>query len=197
MINKKYYCSIRDKYISNKNSHNKTKLHTQFSLSVVNKYYIDNIPVSEIDNIINNHIYEYKKKFHEFDCWCRIQNDYLCEKIDLRWISGTDVKVQEEIKTRHNCNQNDVVCMEIWFVTDIVNASYSHYFQLPKPMIERNICHVIDRNPNLIKTLNRMPHPYARHIIFKHWGVSFDNHVGIIRESLPVNWMENEPNIIT
>ena len=40
MINKKYYCNICDKYILNKSSHNKTKLHTQLSLSVVNKYYI-------------------------------------------------------------------------------------------------------------------------------------------------------------
>ena len=53
MINKKYYCNICDKYIPNKNSHDKTKIHTQLSLSVVNKYYIVDIPESEIDNIIN------------------------------------------------------------------------------------------------------------------------------------------------
>ena len=59
MISKKYCCDICDKFISNKSSHNRTKLHTQLSLSVVNKYYILDIPVSEIDNIINKHIYEY------------------------------------------------------------------------------------------------------------------------------------------
>ena len=32
MTNKKYYCSICDKYISKKSSHNKTKLHTHLSL---------------------------------------------------------------------------------------------------------------------------------------------------------------------
>ena len=37
MINKKFSCKICDKYISNKNSHNKTKLHTQLSFSVVNE----------------------------------------------------------------------------------------------------------------------------------------------------------------
>ena len=58
MINKKYYCSICDKYILNKSSHNKTKLHTHLSLSVVNKYYIPNVPVIEIDNVINKHIYD-------------------------------------------------------------------------------------------------------------------------------------------
>ena len=63
MINKKYYCSICDKNILNKNSQNKTKLHTQLSLSVVNKYHIVDVPVSEIDKVINKHIYDYNKKF--------------------------------------------------------------------------------------------------------------------------------------
>ena len=58
MVNKKYYCKISNKYISNECSHNKTKLHTQLSLSVVNKYYINDISVNEIDSIINKHIYD-------------------------------------------------------------------------------------------------------------------------------------------
>ena len=66
MINKKYYCSICDKYILIKSSHKKTKLHTQLSLSVVNKYYIPNVAVIEIDNVIKKHIYDYNKKFLDF-----------------------------------------------------------------------------------------------------------------------------------
>ena len=62
MINKKSYCDICEKYISNKSSHNETKLHKHLSLSVVNKYYIPNLSVIEIDNIINKHIYDYNKK---------------------------------------------------------------------------------------------------------------------------------------
>ena len=80
MINKKYFCNFCDKYILNKNRHNRTKLHTQLSLSVVNKYYIIDVPVIEIDNIINKHIYDYNKKFLNFNCWCIIQNGYFCEK---------------------------------------------------------------------------------------------------------------------
>ena len=56
MIKKKNYCSICDKYILNKSSHKKTKLHTQLSLGVVNNFYIANVPVIEIDNVINKHI---------------------------------------------------------------------------------------------------------------------------------------------
>ena len=62
MINKKPFCNICDKYILNKSSHNKTILHTLLSLSVVNKYYIVDVPVIEIDNVINKQIYDYNKK---------------------------------------------------------------------------------------------------------------------------------------
>ena len=51
MINKKYYCDICDKYFINKSRHNKTKLHTQLFLSIVNKYCVDNVSVNEIDNV--------------------------------------------------------------------------------------------------------------------------------------------------
>ena len=72
--------------------------------------------------------------------------------------------------TKHECNLNDVVFIEIWFITDLDCATYNHCFYLPKPMIERKICQIIDRDPNLIKILNQMPEPYKTHIIFKHWG---------------------------
>ena len=71
----KYYYNICDKYILNKNSHNKTKLHTQLSLSVVNKYNFTDIPVNETDNTINKYVYHYNKKFIDFVCWCKIQNE--------------------------------------------------------------------------------------------------------------------------
>ena len=167
MINKKYYCNICDKYILNKSNHNKTKLHTQLSLSVVNKYYIVDVPVIEIDNIINKHIFDYNKKFLNFDCWCKIQSGYFCEKINLVWINNPNIKIQEKIIFNHNCNQNDFVYMEISSITDLICATCEHYFQLPKPMIEQKICQIIDRNPNLIKILIQMPQPYKRHNIIK------------------------------
>ena len=136
MISIKYYCSVCDKYFLNKSSHNKTKLHTQLSLSVINKYYIVDVPVIEIDNVINKHIYDYNKKFVNFDCWCIIQNGYFCEKINLIQKFVPDIiKMQEGIVSRYNCRQNDLVYIEIIFITDLKSTTYSHYFQLPKPMI--------------------------------------------------------------
>ena len=137
-MNKKYYCDICEKYILNKSSHNKTKLHKQLSSSVVNKYYIPNVSVIEIDNIINKHIYDYNKKFHTFSCWCKIQNDYFCEKNKVIWDSLPHaIKIGEKIIKRYNCRQDDLVNIEIIFITDLESATYSHYFQLPRTMLER------------------------------------------------------------
>ena len=194
MINKKYYCDICDKYILKKSSHNKTKLHTQLSLSIVNKYYVNNISVNEIDNVINNHVYDYNKKFHNFDCWCIIQNGYFCEKINLIKKFVPDIiKIQKEIIKRYRCKQDDLVYMKISFIADLKNATYNHYFQLPKPMIGRRICRIIDLKPKLIKTLNHMPEPYKRHIVTKHWGVRHDDNENYV--VIPETWMDLEPNI--
>ena len=63
-------------------------------------------------------------------------------------------------------------------------------------MIERKICQIFDRNPNLIKILDHMPKPYKRHIIIKHWGIQNEDDE-IINGYVPANWMDLEPNIIT
>ena len=62
MVCKKNYCSICDKYVLNKGSHNKTKLHNLISSSVINRYHIKNVQVEEIDDIINQHIRDYNEK---------------------------------------------------------------------------------------------------------------------------------------
>ena len=197
MVYKKYYCNICDKYVLNEYSHNKTKLHTQLLSSVVNKYYNVDVSVIAIDNIINKHIRDYKQKFREFDCWCIIQNISFTEKYK---IVGTHVpeiiKIQEKIIRRYNCNHNDLVYIEIIFITNLESATYNHHFHLPKPMIERKICQIIDRNPNLIKTLDNMPEPYKRHIIIKHWGIRHEHNGKIICVTVPYNWMNLEPNHI-
>ena len=35
-------------------------------------------------------------------------------------------------------------------------------------MMEGKTCQISDRNPNLIKILDRTPEPYKRHIVIKH-----------------------------
>ena len=87
------------------------------------------------------------------------------------------------------------MCIEIIFITDLKSATYNHYFQLPKPMIERKICQIIDRNPNLIKTLDCMPEPYKKQIVIKHWGIQHDDNENVYIV-LPENWMDLEPNIV-
>ena len=188
MINKKKYCSTCDKYILNKSSYNKTKSHTQLSSSVVNKYYIVDVPASGIDNIINKHIYDYTKKFLNFVSWCKIQNGFFCEKVNFAWISSPDIKNQGKKLTDHKCNQIEFVYIEIIFITD---------FQLPKIMIERKTCQIFDCDPNSIKILDRMPEPYERHTNIKHWGFQNEDHNGIICDFIPANRMDLQPNRLT
>ena len=79
------------------------------------------------------------------------------------------------------------------FITDLDCATYNHCFQLPKPMIQRKICQIIDCNPNLIKILSQMPEPYKRHITIKHWGFEHEGPDGILYDYIPANWMDLEP----
>ena len=198
MVCKKNYCSICDKYVLNKSSHNKTKLHNQLFLSVVNKYHIENVPVTETNNIINKRIIDYNEKLLNFVCWCKIQNENFCDKKNLGWIDRPDVKIGEKILSKHNCDRNEFVHFKIISITDFDCLSYNHSLQQPKPMIEKKICKIIDQNPNLIKTLDNMPEPYKKHIIVKHWGFRAMDCDGIICDFIPSNWrdIDNDNNNI-
>ena len=113
MINKKYYFNICDKYFVNKSSHNKSKLNTQLSLSVVNKYSVADVPVIEIDNVLNKYVCDYDKKFRKFVFFCIIQNEYFCERIrfvpNTVAIHGELIEIQEKIIKRYKCRQDDLV----------------------------------------------------------------------------------------
>ena len=115
----------------------------------------------------------------------------------MGWMDESNIEVQEKNIKNSNCKQDDDVCIELWFITDLNFATYNHYFQLSKPMIKRKICQIIDRNPNFKNILNKMPEPYKRHIVTKHWCFQHEVRFGIIRNFLPAIWMELEPNIIT
>ena len=188
MINKTYYCNICDKYVLNKSSHNKSKIHKHLSLGVFNKDRISNVPVIEIDDVINKHIYDYNTRFVNYICWCKIQNEYFSDNYRVIWhTSPKAIKIKEKIIKRHNCQQNDLVNIEIVFISDLDCVTFNHYLQLPKRVLERKICQIIDRNPNLIKTLYAMPEPFKNHIIMKYWGFQQNGY-----DYLPRNWMNLE-----
>ena len=65
-------------------------------------------------------------------------------------------------------------------------------------MIERKICQIIDRTPNLIRILDHMPEPCKRHNIIKHLGIRYgDDDDERIYVFVPHNWEDSEHNIIT
>ena len=50
-------------------------------MSVVNRYHIKNVYVKKIENVLNEYITDYIKKFLNFVCYCEIQNENFCYKI--------------------------------------------------------------------------------------------------------------------
>ena len=164
----KIYCDVCDNNISNKSLHNKTKKHKLKSLSVVIRFYIKQIQLETIDYVINEYIIDYNKKFFNFHGYVENRNYYFCSNIDLGWIDLPFVVIGDEILKEYKCNTKELVDLKIIFVTDLEYQSYNHYLQQPRPKIERQVCKLIDRNSNLMKTLNKMPTPYSRYIIIKH-----------------------------
>ena len=65
----------------------------------------------------------------------------------------SNIEVEEKIIEKDNCKQDDDVFIELWFITDLNHFTYSHYLQLPKHIIERKICQIIDHNPNFDKNI--------------------------------------------
>ena len=154
-------CDDCDKYISNKSSHNKTKTHKLLSLSVFNRFYIKTIQVETIEYVIKEHIIDYNKKFFYFRGYVAFRIDYFCSKIDIGWLNLPFVVISDEILKRYKCNKKELVELKVMFITGSEYQSYNHYLQQPRPMVERQICKIIGRNSNLIKTVDKMPTPYS------------------------------------
>ena len=160
-MKKKIYCDICDKYISKKSSHNKTNTHKLLPLSVLNRFYIKIIHVETTDYVINEHIIHYNKKIVNFCSYVEIRNEFFCSKLDLGWLNLLFVVSSDEIKKRYKCIKKELVDLKFIFITGLEYQSYNHYLQQPRPMIGRQICRVIDRNPNLTKTLDKMRTAYS------------------------------------
>ena len=45
------------------------------------------------------------------------------ENVNLGWIDESNIEVQEKIMKKHNCKQDEDVCIELWFITDLNYAS--------------------------------------------------------------------------
>ena len=72
----RFYCSICDKtfFTAFGLRHNRSLKHVKLSLSVVIRYNLENIKVEDTNNILNEHINEYRKKFVRFKISCKISS---------------------------------------------------------------------------------------------------------------------------
>ena len=117
-------------------------------MSYKEEYFVKNIQINNINNTINNHILEHKRKFIRFKFDCRIES--MIEK----------------------CNKNNKVNLYITFFSEKRNVTHNYYLRCPKPMIENQMLKILNANPLLNKSLGSSLEllPLIDHIIYKYWG---------------------------
>ena len=73
---KSFYCSICDKTLSSisRTRHNKSSSHIKLMYSVVERFILNNIKVEDTDEVLTQHINDYKKKFDRFMFNCKISS---------------------------------------------------------------------------------------------------------------------------
>ena len=177
-MGEEYFSDVCDKTFSRsiKKQHEKTKSHIQPSLSVVNRFFIENVSV----------------KLLTFKCSCEFKNGRFSSKMMLRWLCKSNVFFAGKLQSIYSRDRNELVHMKIVFITNLENQSYRHYLQQPKPMVDWKLIRLMNGNPNLIKKNKKMPRPFSRELIINYRGPRrIFNRVEY--KHLPSSWLENEP----
>ena len=114
----RFYCSICDKTINTsfRLRHNKSPKHVELSNCVVNRYNVDNNKVEDTNNILNEHINDYKKKFVKFKFICKISS------IIIR-----DYPKHILIK-KYKFKLSDTINLQITFTTQLDNMTLDIFF---------------------------------------------------------------------
>ena len=178
------YCSICDKTLSTsfRSRHNKSLRHVELSNSVVNRYNLYNIKVEDTNNILNEHIDDYKNKFVRFKFICKISSIIIRDY------------PKHILIEKYKFKPSDTINMQITFITKLDNMTYRHYLQQPRPAIVNNLVKKINQNPNLINLFNNIPYPVFEYILLRHWGF---HHEGTYDEDCifyPYEWLNLDPN---
>ena len=169
-----YYCDTCDKSIKmkSKKKHLVSKSHKCLYYSIVTKYRIKNPEFFKIEDILNKHIDDYQKNFEYFVIICEWKlvfdnNNIFCEKTKEYYnicpIQNLKVFLREKINYfEHDYKFSHISEMKITFITNLRCMTYQNYIRQPKSMLEWTLIKKLSTNPELIKNLNRTPHPLIR-----------------------------------
>ena len=171
-----FYCALCDKSINikSKKKHINSQSHRSLTNKIIHKINIKNPNFLQIQNILQKHVDDYNKKFDFYSIYCKwklhfsdtiidVKSDRLHNICPFRW----NLRVMLLSKIARLENEESIFShisdMEIVFITHWRNATYGHYLQIPKTMLEWSMIKKLDINPNLIKAFNiNMYYPLTR-----------------------------------
>ena len=162
-----------DKSIKNKSKkkHLNSLNHKFLSINIISRYCVRNPNFLQIDNILQNYVLDYNKKFAFHLIICNFQLNFTDTIVSVKsntWSNlSTDFhlrnllsKIKYYEKRGHKFSQ--ISEMNITFVTDLRNMTYEHYLHQPKSMMEWKLNAILAKNPELIKILGNRSHPLIR-----------------------------------
>ena len=132
---------------------------------IYDNYSINNPNLNDIDNIINNYVTSYNKKFDIYSIKCdfylvfndefkiHIETYYVHNKDDLSKIKTELLSWIEHLKFEGYsfCHINEMIIKSI---TDKHWITYNTYMQQPMPMVERRMNYVFHKCPYLIRAID-------------------------------------------
>ena len=177
-----FHCELCDKTIKirSKKKHLNSQYHKSLTESIICKYTVEKPSFFQIEELLQNFVDEYNKKFEFFLIFCKwklhfsdtifiIKSDRLYNIHRAGWNLRRNLMSEIENFESYSHNFSHISEMSIVFLTDLTNMTYEHYLKIPKPMIEWTIIKKLAKNPKLIKAFNiNTSHPLIRkynHII--------------------------------
>ena len=177
-----FYCEICDKSIKikSKKRHQNSRYHKSLTNSIICKYTVEDPNFFHMNDILKKYVEEYNKKFgiyiiicewklHFSDTIINIKSDRLYNLyIPRRKLRPYLISKIDDFESK-GYKLSNISEMNITFISNMRNMTYSHYLQIPKSMLEWTMIKKLANNPNLIKAFNiNSFHPLItkyRHII--------------------------------
>ena len=141
-----YYCEVCDKTIKlkYKKKHLNAKSHTALSMSVVNRHCVKN---SELIEIEKKHVNNYNKKFCLYEIICEWKMEFIDTTVRVKSKRMCNIERHHSILTRYltmkikyfnrlGLKFSHTSEMIVTFISSLLNMTYEHYLNQPKPMIE-------------------------------------------------------------
>ena len=137
------------------------------------KYTINIVNLDEVDEKLNDFVTTHNEKFDLFFINCEFKREFdnnITTKMETKYfykIEANNIKIgllyYSDYFSLQGNNFYNINQITINSIHDRCNITHTEYLKLPKPAKERNINMKIDKNPQLIKSLNRNKnHPLIR-----------------------------------